>query len=217
MKNLLHVLVFLNLFSLQAQKTAKLKIKEFRVAYLDSSIKETSGLCFFNNKMYTFNDGGNSPTLYEVNKWNGIISNSKLFQLPNQDWEAITTDSTSIFIGDFGNNIGTRKDLSIYKVQFDTDSIIRSTSRIEFSFSNQSDFSSRNLKHDFDAEAMIYLEGKIHLFSKEWVSKKTSHFILDPNSSLKQALQPIEQFKTKFMVTDAAYFDRTLYLVGYTK
>lgn len=217
MKNLLYIIFFLNFSTLQAQKTTKLKLKEFRAAYLDDSVKETSGLCFFNNKAYTFNDSGNSSTLYEVNLSDGKILSSKLVALPNQDWEAIATDITSIFIGDFGNNHGTRKDLSIYKIQFDTDSVLRATSRIEFSFSNQFDFSIRNLKHDFDAEAMIYLEGKIHLFSKEWLSKKTSHYIVDPNSSTKQSLQPTEAFKTKFMVTDAAYFDRSLYLVGYTK
>lgn len=217
MKNLLVILLLFNLYSFQAQKKTKLKIKNFRVAYLDDSIKETSGLCFFNKSCLTFNDGGNTSMLYELNQSDGKISSSKLIPVPNQDWEAITTDSTSIFVGDFGNNLGARKDLCIYKIQFYDNSVVPQTSKIEFLYSNQSDFFPRNLKHDFDAEAMIYLEGNIHLFSKEWLSKKTSHYIIDPNSTTKQSLKPTEEFKTKFMVTDATYFDQTLYLVGYTK
>lgn len=64
---------------------------------------------------------------------------------------------------------------------------------------------------------MIYLNGKLHLFTKEWKSKSTSHYIIDPTLSEKQKAEKIESYKTNFVVTDATYFDKKLYLVGYTK
>ena len=64
---------------------------------------------------------------------------------------------------------------------------------------------------------MIYLNGKIHLFTKEWASKSTTHYTLDPENSENQSAEKIETFKTDFVVTDAAYFQKKLYLIGYTK
>jgi len=217
MKHLFFIILFLSLFSLQGQETSRIKLKKYRVAFLNSSLKETSGLSFINNKLFTFNDGENPSVLCEINVDDGKILKTNLLQLPNQDWEAISYDGTSVYIGDFGNNYGTRKDLSIYQLNFDKDSVLNLTSKIDFAYTNQANFSQQNLKHDFDAEAMIYLEGKLHLFSKEWISKKTSHYIINPNSPIKQNLQPTEVFKSRFMVTDASYFNNELYLVGYTK
>ncbi|MDN5578370.1 MAG: hypothetical protein L0G11_03340, partial [Chryseobacterium sp.] len=84
-------------------------------------------------------------------------------------------------------------------------------------YPEQTDFSSRNLNNDFDAEAMIFLDGKIHVFTKEWASKSTSHYIIDPEISNNNPAQKVETFKTDFVVTDAAYFQKKLYLIGYTK
>ena len=215
MKYLFFILLFVNSYCLQAQKVSKIKLKEYRIAYLETKLKETSGLCFFKNKLYTFNDGGNPSSLYEINVFNGEIVDEKTLKIPNHDWEAIAIDSSAIYLGDFGNNLGTRKDLTIYKLHFANTTDLDSISKIEFEFANQTDFSSNNLRHDFDVEAMIWIENKLHLFSKEWLSKKTSHYIVNPAIASKQMLKPIEVFKTNFMVTDAAYFDNTLYLVGY--
>jgi hypothetical protein len=40
---------------------------------------------------------------------------------------------------------------------------------------------------------------------------------IDPEISEKQDAVKTESYKTNFVVTDAAYFDKKLYLVGYTK
>ena len=64
---------------------------------------------------------------------------------------------------------------------------------------------------------MIYLNGKLHIFTKEWSAKSTSHYIIDPQISEKQKAEKLESYKTGFVVTDASYFDKKLYLIGYTK
>ncbi|KIC63718.1 hypothetical protein [Chryseobacterium taiwanense] len=211
-----------------SQQTDFLKIRKYRVNYLEAKVQETSGLSLLNGKLYTFNDSGNTPDLFELNKENGEVARVLKTNLINTDWEALTNDGENFYIGDFGNNAGARKDLVIYKVpygnfnQINTDKVSGSERALDgisipFFYPEQTDFTPKNLKTDFDAEAMIYLNGKIHLFTKEWASKSTTHYTIDPEISEKQEAKKIESFKTDFVVTDAAYFDNKLYLVGYTK
>ncbi|MBK1897248.1 hypothetical protein [Chryseobacterium paridis] len=209
------VLVFQAGFSQQADF---FKIKKYRIAFLEDQIQETSGLNFFNGKLYTFNDSGNSPELFEIDKKSGNVVNVFKIKAKNKDWEALTNDGNNFYIGDFGNNTGTRKDLEIYKVPFSNDSLRNDLIKtISFYYPEQKEFISKNTNNDFDAEAMIYLNGKLHIFTKEWASKATSHYTIDPEIFKQQKAEKVETFKTDFVVTDASYFDKKLYLVGYTK
>jgi hypothetical protein len=181
-------------------------------------VKETSGLSLMNGKLYTFNDSGNSPELFELDKSTGQIIGTIQINGKNKDWEALTNDGKNFYIGDFGNNGGIRKDLEMYKVPFeDNSSKNDSVKLISFEYPEQQEFIPKYSETDFDAEAMIYLNGKIHLFTKEWGSKSTTHYLIDPEISEKQKVQKIENYKTGFMVTDASYFNKKLYLIGYTK
>lgn len=200
-----------------AQETNFLKIAKYRVSYLSDSLKENSGLDFFRGKLYTINDGGNTSEIFEIDKKSGKILNKIPTNLKNFDWEAIASDSTQIYVGDFGNNAGTRKDLKIYKIPFKDSVKIDSIQEIPFFYPEQKDFEPKNINNDFDAEAMIFLNGKIHLFTKEWISKSVTHYYVDPNVFVQQPAEKIESFKTDFVVTDASYFDKKLYLIGYTK
>ena len=218
MKKILFLFSFLFALNLYAQQDLKwLKIKKYKVATLSDSLKETSGLTFFRDKLYTINDGGNSSEVFEIDKSSGKILDVIKTDLKNKDWEAITSDSTNIYIGDFGNNAGTRKDLKIYKIPFKDSVKIDSIQEIPFFYPEQKDFEPKNINNDFDAEAMIFLNGKIHLFTKEWISKSVTHYTVNPNVFVQQPAEKIESFKTDFVVTDASYFDKKLYLVGYTK
>lgn len=200
-----------------SQKYEPLKIRKFRVAYLDEKIKETSGLSLMNGKLYTFNDSGNSPELFELDKTTGAVTNTIKINAKNKDWEALTNDGNNFYIGDFGNNGGTRRDLEIYKLPFDNSSKDDSVQIVSFEYPEQKEFVPNYSSTNFDAEAMIYLNGKIHLFSKEWTAKSTTHYIIDAGISGKQQVQKTESFKTNFLVTDASYYNKKLYLIGYTK
>lgn len=218
MKRAFLLLAFLAFQITFSQQTDFLKIRKYRIAYLNDKIQETSGLSILNGKLYTFNDSGNDPELFEISKASGEIVNTLKVNGKNKDWEALTNDGTHFYIGDFGNNGGKRRDLEIYKVPFQNDSLQNSQiKKISFQYPEQDDYGAGYLKTDFDAEAMIYLHGKIHLFTKEWTSKATTHYIIDPEIGEKQDAMKTESYKTNFVVTDAAYFDKKLYLVGYTK
>lgn len=197
-----------------------LKIKKYKTAELSDTLKENSGLTLFKDRLFTINDSGNSSEVFEIEKATGTLKNVFKTNLKNIDWEAITNDSINFYIGDFGNNSGSRKDLKIYKMPFESvinASVAHKIQEIPFFYPEQKDFTPKNLNTDFDAEAMIFLHGKIHVFTKEWNSKSTTHYLLNPESLENQAVQKVENYKTNFVVTDASYFDKKLYLVGYTK
>lgn len=217
MRKFIFLVIFYLFQTVFAQNVDFLKIKREKITELSDSLKENSGLSFLKDKLYTFNDGGNSSEIFEIDKISGKIEKVFKTNLMNKDWEAMATDSANFYIGDFGNNAGARKDLMIFKIPFDGEKIADSAKVISYFYPEQNDFSSRNLNNDFDAEAMIFLNGKIHIFTKEWVSKATSHYVVDPEITENQPAQKIENFQTDYVVTDAAYFQQKLYLIGYTK
>lgn len=201
-----------------SQQAEIFKIKKFRVAYLSDSIQENSGLTFLNDKLYTINDSGNSADIFEINPTSGKIINVIKTTNKNKDWEAITNDGKYFYIGDFGNNEGTRKDLSILKTPIKQDSInFNQNLDIYFYYPEQKDFTPRNLNQNFDGESLIFLNQKLHIFTKEWQSKQVTHYEVDPTILENQPAKLIENFKLNFVATDASYFNKKLYVVGYTK
>lgn len=221
MKKVFFLFAFFGCQLVFSQQADFLKIKKFELGILSDSIRESSALQFFNQQLFTINDSGNSADIFEIDKYSGKILDVIPTQLKNTDWEALTSDSTHLYIGDFGNNLGNRKDLKIYKIALDKNefskNFAREISEIPFYFPEQKDFTRRNIQHNFDVEAMIFLNGMIHIFTKEWVSKATTHYLVDPEITTVQAAKKLETFKTGFSVTDATYFNEKLYLVGYTK
>ncbi|MFP3597130.1 hypothetical protein [Chryseobacterium sp. SIMBA_029] len=197
-----------------SQQADFLKIKKYRINYLNDRMHESSGLNILNGNLYTFNDSGNAPELFEINKTSGEIINVLKIEAQNTDWEALTNDGTHFYIGDFGNNDGSRKHLKIFKVPVQNNGPVQT---LPFYYPDQNDFSSRYYRIDLDAEAMVYTNKKLHIFSKEWVSKKVTHYIIDPEITENQKAEKVESYTTNYLVTDAAYFDGKLYLVGYTK
>lgn len=225
MKKIITLFSFFFFMNFAAQNNFEwLKIKNYKVSTLSDSLKETSGLAFFNEKLYTINDSGNSSEIFQMDHHSGKILKTLKTDLENKDWEAITSDSLHLFIGDFGNNAGSRKDLKIYKITLD--SVVRAQSSnnaqkdnqiISFFYPEQKDFATKAHHHNWDAESMVFIKGKIHLFTKEWKSKNTTHYIIDPEISENQPAQKYETYNIGYLVTDASYFDKKLYLIGYTK
>jgi hypothetical protein len=73
MRNLFIFLSLLtSLFSF-SQKTEKLPLRKYKIAVLSDSLKETSGLTFLKDKLYTFNDSGNTNEIFEIDKNSGKI------------------------------------------------------------------------------------------------------------------------------------------------
>lgn len=185
---------------------------------MSDSLRESSGLTNLDGRLFSFNDSGNTSEIFEIKPGSSFIEKTFQTGLTNLDWEAITNDGKSFYIGEFGNNLGTRKDLKVYQVPFKNDSLISDSIKIiPFYYPEQVDFTAKNINNNFDAEAMVFLDGNIHLFTKEWVTNTVSHYLIDKNQTENQPAQKLESFDTGFVVTDASVFDNRLYVVGYTK
>ncbi|MEG0762113.1 MAG: hypothetical protein RR411_11625, partial [Chryseobacterium sp.] len=141
MKKLFLILSIIFSILNSAQQSEIFKLKKYRVSALNDSIRETSGLSFFNEKLYTFNDSGNTPELYQIDEKSGKIIKVLKVNAENKDWESIANDGKNFYIGEFGNNEGTRKDLKIYKIPFNENQLQNdSLKTISFFYPNQKDF-----------------------------------------------------------------------------
>lgn len=201
-----------------SQKIEKLSLKKYKIAVLSDSLQESSGLTNLDGRLFSFNDSGNTSEIFEIKAGSSYIKKTFQTGLKNIDWEAITNDGENFYVGEFGNNLGTRKDLKVYQIPFRNDSVIvDSIKTIPFFYPEQTDFMPKNINNNFDAEAMIFLGGNIHLFTKEWITNTVSHYVIDKNLTENQPAKKLETFETGFVVTDASFFGDRLYVVGYTK
>lgn len=186
---------------------------------LPSEVSETSGLLFYNNVLITHNDSGGEPLLYEIDTLTReIIRTVQISNVINTDWEAISQDDDYIYIGDFGNNLGTRQDLAIHRVlktdYLDSETVTAET--IFFSYEDQSDFSDTG-NSDWDAEAFFVLEDKLIILTKQWKSQGCVAYEIPkiPGDYIATRKGAIENIG---LVTDADYNMETgaLYILGYS-
>jgi len=177
--------------------------KKFR---LPSVVKESSGLIKVDNRLWTMNDSGGKPELYQIDEKTGrIVKTFRVTNASNRDWEDIAYDDNYVYIGDFGNNKGNSKSLKVYKIPR---AALRSQKSaraevISFSFSDQKDFTSRPQKTNYDCEAMVAYHGKLYLFSKDWGDQKTRLYELSASAG-KHVAKYISTFNTHGMVTGAS-------------
>ena len=144
------------------------------IAFLPNPVIETSGLIFLNDKLITHNDSGNEPALFELDTVSGEITRKVIIRnATNVDWEDICYDDTYIYIGDIGNNSGSRTDLKIYRVSItnylDAANDTVSADTIQFNYSDQSDFTPGSNQTNFDAEALISLGDSLYIFTKNTI------------------------------------------------
>lgn len=184
-------------------------------------LNESSGLTFLDGKMWSFSDSGNPNDIYRVDSSSGaILQTVDVSNATNVDWEDMTSNDNYLFIGDFGNNNGTRQDLKIYRINktsLTSTATAVTASVINFSYSDQTSFPSLPTNNNFDCEAMIFLNDSIHLFSKNWVDKQTKHYVL-PNIPGTHVAQYRETYNTGFLVTSASVQKYgVIALIGYLR
>ncbi|WP_340074010.1 T9SS type A sorting domain-containing protein [Leptobacterium sp. I13] len=187
---------------------------------LPTTIEETSGLIFYNGKLITHNDSGNTPQLFEIDTLSNTITRTiTVTNANNIDWEDITQDDNYIYIGDIGNNNGSRTDLKIYridKLQYDTN-ISVTAEIIAFSYEDQIDFTPLPNANNWDAEALFSYNGKLYVCTKEWVSEQTTAYEIPIAPGAHTAINK-GVYDVQGLITGATYSPDTgmLYLCGYS-
>jgi hypothetical protein len=189
---------------------------------LPKVVEETSGLLWWDNLLWTFNDSGGKPVLYAIDPETGsILREVTIKNATNQDWEDIADDDEYIYIGDFGNNMGKRKELQIYRVRKEEITPIHVTEvladTIAFAFEDQVIHPLASFKRSaFDCEAMITLGDSLYLFTKNWEDYTSTMYSL-PKIPGKWVAQRMALFESNGLITAADYNlnTRTLFLLGY--
>ena len=194
-------------------------VKIIDTLVLPKIINETSGLEILNDVFVTHNDSGGEPSLYFFNLSGEIINSIKIekenfLEIYNNDWEDITADEDYLYIADTGNNFGTRDNLNIIKVKISDFSI---NDKIDIFYSDQESFFPSS-KHKYDAEALLIIEDKIALFSKDRDSLNTDLYLIDDTVEEKQELSSVANFNVNSLITGGDYDSDTgiLALVSYS-
>lgn len=192
------------------------------VADLNSSIlNENSGIVFFDNHLYTINDGGNSNSIFEMDTLGAIVREITVVNATNVDWEALSHNNQSLFIGDFGNNSGSREDLCVYEISkqdiLDPQATEVSATRMLFRFQDQVDFTWNSNSHNYDCEAFVSTDDSLYLFSKNWLDEETKLYKL-PNTWSDTAVAALDSgFNADGLITDASVdlISGNMMLLGY--
>lgn len=188
------------------------------VQNLNDLLQENSGLVRVGNYLYTVNDSGGENLIYELDTLGNLLRSIEVQGATNIDWEALTSNSTHLFIGDFGNNNGNRQDLCLYRVI--KSELIQDTVQAEkllFYWSDQIDFTPSPNATDFDCEAFIASEDSIRLFTKNWNNLGSNVYQLPNYWTDTIPAQRIDSFFVNGLITDACQSPQgnQVYLLGY--
>ncbi|RZK19708.1 MAG: T9SS C-terminal target domain-containing protein [Hymenobacter sp.] len=151
-------------------------------AMLPSAVKESSGLLYTGGSLWTHNDSGNPAVLFRVDSTSGqVLQQVTISNFPNIDWEDLAADAQYVYIGDFGNNPGSRRDLRVLRVakaDLGPSATTATAEAINFSYPDQTDFTPRNNQHNFDCEAFFFANDSLHLFTKNWGDLRTRYYTI---------------------------------------
>jgi hypothetical protein len=211
MKFIIILLVSIITLSLQGQELLQIQNN------LSETLKETSALVYYNGTFWSINDSGGEPVLYSFDRNGNLIKSVLIKEAQNIDWEALAINNSHIFIGDFGNNFGSRKNLKIYAIELKElekqEAVIDYT--IQFQYPEQTEWIKTKWKTQFDCEAMLATDTSIHLFTKDWKYFNGSHYKLHLKKGTQDAI--LENYlESDVLITDATWEkDGSFYLIGY--
>ena len=189
-------------------------------------LSENSGMIFWDNLLWQFNDGGGLPVLYAMDTLtNSIVRTVKLQDAYNLDWEDIAQDESYIYVGDFGNNLnGARPKFLIYKISKSdligkNGNFVVKPSIIQFTYEDQPmrPVIVPSNTTDWDCEAMISFENKLFLFTKQWKGKKTVVYELSKETGFNVAFRK-DSLGVGGLITGADIHveQKRIVLTGYT-
>lgn len=146
--------------------------KELPVLFpLPKKLKEVSGITTSDNgkSLWVIEDSGNENKVYQLDREGAIQHTVTVGNATNTDWEDLTMDEhKNMYIGDFGNNDNTRKDLVIYKVNAAdlAQSEVNSSASIHFYYPEQKAFPPKKTELWYDVEGFFIWKDNFYLFTK---------------------------------------------------
>ena len=163
------IIVLMGIVCLACQSDSSVLTLQFE---LPKKIKEISGMVYIpqTKMIWGLEDSGNDNVLFGLDANSGDLKKTcTITNASNVDWEELTKDAQgNVYIGDFGNNDNTRRDLCIYKIASSklNASSAKADYKISFSFPEQKEFPPKKSTLFFDTEAFIEYQGYFYLFTK---------------------------------------------------
>jgi hypothetical protein len=183
-------------------------------------LNESSGLVCDGDSVWTHNDNSDTQ-LYRFSKNDTVgMVVFPVIGVSNVDWEDMASDNNYFYVGDFGNNSnGARTDLRILRIG--KQSLLSGSPIVDtiwFSYSDQVPVVSTGPNNtDFDCEAMVVTQDSILLFSKMWVTQKSTVYSLPKVPGTHVASRKF-QLEVQGLVTGASMVDSSgvVVLIGYS-
>ena len=171
-------------------------------------LNENSGLIYFASHLWTINDGGNSNSIYELDTLGNLIREISVIGASNVDWEGLSQNDEHIYIGDFGNNSGSRSDLCIYeldKAQIIDPNVTEIVAvKKSFVYSDQVQFNWPLNQHNYDCEALIASNDSLYLFTKNWLNEEVNIYVLPSHWTDTASAILKESFNSDGLITGAS-------------
>lgn len=192
-----------------------------QLAELAPDLSEASALLVVQGATWTLVDGPGQPEILELDPNTGqVLRVLGLTNATRTDWEALAMDDTHVYVGDIGNNSGSRQDLRIFRFPVDSllDPAVQTVTveTIAWSYADQTDFTPAPFVTPFDCEAMVVVDGEIVLFTKRWNDEQSRVYRM-PAQPGNWTAQPDTLFDSDGLVTDATRDPVTgdVFLSGY--
>jgi hypothetical protein len=177
-------------------------------------LRECSGLVASRSTpglFWAHNDSGNPPYLFPVTvdgqPWPGSRPEGILIEgARNLDWEDITFDDDgNLVIGDVGNNANDRRDLAVHFLR-EPNPLAASAPllrTVRVAYPDQLSFPPS--RRNFDAEAIFWADGRLHILTKHRSDSNTVLYRLDREESFPgiSQLTRVAEFPIGGMVTAA--------------
>ena len=231
MNKILIALLILISISCQSQKkksvsnsvknfsTLKVEPQQF-INKLPKEFSENSGIIIYDDLFWTFNDSGGKNKIYGFNFAGEIKKEVEIEDAKNVDWEDIAQDKKYIYIGDFGNNSGGRKNLIIYRIKKKDIGKKKKqklkSKKIKFNYTLQKSKNSQQKNTPFDCEAITEFDDNLYIFTKDRSDYTTTVYRI-PKKKGEYEITPFEEFDVKGLITgaDISQDQTKLALIGY--
>lgn len=186
---------------------------------LPKEINECSGMIFINDSTLIFHNDSDRPTkLFTYSLTTKSVLKIDTITIQLKDFEAISKNNKLLFLADIGNNLNKRKDLSIHVFDNNSKSLIDNH---QISYPDQEAFPPNNTLKQFDAEAIIYQNNQVLIFSKnrtkpyDGICKVYTYDLKSKAISHSNSILFPKKSWCKTSITDACLFQNQYYLLSY--
>lgn len=185
---------------------------------LDKELKEISGMAHDGDVIWAISDNPKRG-LYKLDLEGNVLASYSIQGYQPRDVECVSVDDQYVYMGDTGDNNGTRGERAILRIAKNTipDKGSVKGELIRFNFAGAEDVSKKK-ENAYDCEAMFVYQGTIYLFTKRRTDEQTE-FCTIPAKPGTYTTQNHGLFNSKGLVTDACINDNgtEVALTGYDK